>query len=126
MYCPKQPVNRASCVPGPVLRVTALAVLALACALWAPAAQAANLYPWPSDRYTRPDPTTATGLRLNMQLAEMPRNAVGRPIDPTEFNRNDGFSPGSLIATPVPGLDTPAGLHRTRPAPDPDLPRPVH
>ena len=26
-------------------------------------------------------------------------------IDPTEWNRNDGFSPGSLIVTYVPGLD---------------------
>ena len=39
----------------------------------------------------------------------MPRNREGKPIDPTEWNRNDGFSPGSDVLTFVPGLD----LHRT-------------
>jgi hypothetical protein len=106
-----------------VLRVTALAVLALACALWAPAAQAANLYPWPSDRYTRPDATTATGLRLNLQLADMPTNVAGKPVDPTEFNRNDGFSPGSLIIARVPGLDTQAAFDRTGLVPITDVAR---
>ncbi len=35
----------------------------------------------------------------------MPRNAAGVPIRPDEYNRNDGFSPGSPIHTFVPGLD---------------------
>src|ERR671921_175294 len=35
----------------------------------------------------------------------MPRNAANKPIQPDEWNRNDGFSPGSLITTLVPGLD---------------------
>src|SRR5213076_1160297 len=39
-------------------------------------------------------------------------NAAGVPIDPTAQNRNDGFSPGSLIITRVPGLDTPAAFAR--------------
>ena len=39
----------------------------------------------------------------------MPRDVVGKPIDPTEWNRNDGFSPVTPILTYVPGLD----LHRT-------------
>src|SRR4051794_28923548 len=103
-----------------MLRVTALALIALA-ALAPPTAAAANLYPWPSDRYTRPDPTTATGLRLNLQLADMPANAAGRPIDPTEYNRNDGFSPGSLIVTPAPGLDTQAAFDRTGLVPITDI-----
>ena len=30
---------------------------------------------------------------------------AGKPWDPTEWNRNDGFSPGSPILTYVPGLD---------------------
>ena len=33
----------------------------------------------------------------------MPRNAAGVPIRPDEYNRNDGFSPGSPIHTFVPG-----------------------
>ncbi len=67
------------------------------------------LLPFPNDYFTRPDPTTATGRRIDFQLLEMPRNVLGKPIDPTEWNRNDGFSPGSEILTFVPGLD----LHRT-------------
>src|SRR3954468_22514616 len=86
-------------------------------------ASAANLYPWPSDRYTRADPTTATGLRLNLQLADMPANAAGKPIDPTEYNRNDGFSPGSLIVARIPGLDTQAAFDRTGLVPITDVAR---
>src|SRR3954465_5484785 len=92
-------------------RVMLLLVVLLAAA--AAPASAANLYPWPNDRFTKADPTTATGLRLNLQLADMPTNAAGKPIDPTEFNRNDGFSPGSLIVARVPGLDTRAAFDRT-------------
>lgn len=36
----------------------------------------------------------------------MPRNVLGKPVDPTEWNRNDGFSPGALIITYVPNLGT--------------------
>ena len=67
------------------------------------------LLPFPSDRFTRPDPTTDTGRRVDFQIAEMPRSIVGKPIDPAEWNRNDGFSPGSMVITLVPGLE----LHRT-------------
>ena len=35
----------------------------------------------------------------------MPRNVAGKPIDPTDRNRADGFSPGSQITTYVPGLE---------------------
>ena len=35
----------------------------------------------------------------------MPANAGGVHIDPTEWNRNDGFSPGEPVSTYVPGLD---------------------
>src|SRR3954449_11710420 len=104
-----------------MLRVTLLLLIALA-ALAQPAA-AANLYPWPSDRYARPDPTTATGLRLDLQLADMPTHLAGKPVDPTEFNRNDGFSPGSLIIARVPGLDTQAAFDPTGLGPSPEVGR---
>jgi hypothetical protein len=71
-----------------------------------PADPSVCLYPWPNDRFTRADPTTDTGRRLALRLDQMPANAAGVPIDPTQFNRNDGFSPGSLIVTRVPGIDT--------------------
>ena len=61
------------------------------------------LQPWPNDFFTRPDASTPTGKRLNLQLTAMPRNAAGVPIRPDEYNRNDGFSPGSPIHTFVPG-----------------------
>src|SRR3954469_16155043 len=83
-----------------------IAVAALALALLAPSTAAADLLPWPNDAYTKPDPTTDTGLRLNLQLADMPANAAGVPVDPTEYNRNDGFSPGTLIVAKVPGIDS--------------------
>ncbi len=37
--------------------------------------------------------------------AGMPKNARGKAIDPTEWNRNDGFSPNSTLLTYVPNLD---------------------
>src|SRR3954454_16923230 len=84
-------------------RYLLLALLALA--LLAPSAHA-DLLPWPNDAYTKADPTTDTGRRLDLHLADMPANAAGVPVDPTEYNRNDGFSPGTLIAAKVPGIDT--------------------
>ena len=53
----------------------------------------------------------------------MPRNKDGEPIDPTEYNRSDGFSPGNLIITKVPGLDTPAAFQRTGAVPITDIGR---
>jgi len=46
--------------------------------------QALCLLPFPNDYFTRPDPTTATGKRIDFELPEMPRSIVGKPIDPTE------------------------------------------
>ena len=67
------------------------------------------LLPFPNDRFTRPDSTTDTGRRVDFQLVEMPRGLGVKPIDPSEWNRNDGFSPGSEVLTFVKGLD----LHQT-------------
>ena len=74
------------------------------------------MLPFPNDFFTVADPSTDTGRRIDFNIAAMPRNGAevteggeGRPIDPTELNRNDGFSPGSMVMTYVPGLD----LHQT-------------
>ncbi|MGH2735148.1 MAG: hypothetical protein ACRDKZ_06195 [Actinomycetota bacterium] len=67
------------------------------------------LFPFPNDYFTEPDETTDTGLRIGFDPLMMPRNVAGKPIDPAEWNRNDGFSPGSMILTHVPGLDLDAG-----------------
>jgi hypothetical protein len=53
----------------------------------------------------------------------MPRNKAGRPIDPADMNRADGFSPGSMLITKVPGLDTPAAARRSKLPPIGDLSR---
>ena len=57
--------------------------------------------PFPNDLYTKPDPTSATGRRIDFNLLAMPRNVAGKPIDPTDQNRADGFSPGSEIVTKI-------------------------
>jgi hypothetical protein len=84
--------------------------VAAAAGLCDPLDPAHCLQPWPNDFFTVPDAGTDTGRRLALNPAAMPRNAAGVPIDPTEFNRNDGFSPGNLIVTKVPGLDSPAAF----------------
>jgi hypothetical protein len=63
------------------------------------------LLPFPNDYFTTPDPSTDTGIRVDFNPLVMPQNVEGKPIDPTEWNRNDGFSPGSVMITYVPGLD---------------------
>lgn len=70
----------------------------------------ACLLPFPNDLYTKPDPSTPTGRRIDLSLLAMPRNRAGKPIDPTDWNRADGFSPGSMIITKIAGLDEPRQL----------------
>lgn len=79
------------------------------------------LLPFPNDWYTVRDKTTDTGRRVNISADMMPKNTQGVPIDPAEFNRNDGFSPGSPIMVNVPGID----LERTGAAPITDMARSV-
>jgi hypothetical protein len=77
------------------------------------------LLPFPNDAFTVADGDAETGRRIAFSPAAMPRNGTdltagslggeGKPVDPTEWNRNDGFSPGQAILTTVPGID----LHRT-------------
>ena len=64
-----------------------------------PLDKASCLYPWPSNHYTKPDPRTPTGRRLALPRAGMPANKDGVRIDPSDMNRADGFSPGTLLAT---------------------------
>ncbi len=73
------------------------------------------LYPFPSDWFTEAAPANSpqsvamggTGRRVAFNRLAMPQNAFGKRVDPTEWNRNDGFSPGQLLVTYVPGLDVP-------------------
>lgn len=63
------------------------------------------LLPFPSNRWTRRDTSTATRLRVDFAPDALPRNTAGVHVDPTEWNRNDGFSPGSALVVHVPGVD---------------------
>jgi hypothetical protein len=73
------------------------------------------LLPFPNNLFTRPDRTTPTGLRIHLPANAMPANDKGRAIGVAQYNRNDGFSPGSALVVHVPGLDNAAALARTRP-----------
>lgn len=63
------------------------------------------MFPWPSSVFTVADESTDTSRRINMAMESMPANKLGVVVDPTEWNRNDGFSPSQSIITQVAGLD---------------------
>lgn len=97
--------------PGSPLLVQSAEALLRGCDLLDPAH---CLYPFPSDHFTvaaAPGSPQSlerggSGRRIKLQALAMPRNVFGKAIDPTEWNRNDGFSPGSMLITYVPGLAT--------------------
>src|SRR5206468_2989443 len=70
-----------------------------------PIATSLCLLPFPDDFYTVADADSPTGRRLHLPVAAMPLNISGVPIDPSETNRSDGFSPGSMVMAFVPGID---------------------
>jgi hypothetical protein len=61
--------------------------------------------PFPSDYYTVSDPTTSTGRRAYFPVGSFPPSTSGTAFDPTSWESNDGFSPGSTILIHVPSLD---------------------
>lgn len=63
------------------------------------------LLPFPNDFYSVPDRTTDTGRRVHINRLSTPMNASGVHIDTTEQNRNDGFSPGSILTAQFRGID---------------------
>jgi hypothetical protein len=77
------------------------------------------MFPWPSSAFTVADASTATGRRVNLNQDSMPANKQGVHVDPTEWNRNDGFSPSQMILAQIPGLD----LERSAIPPITDLTR---
>src|SRR4051794_35014000 len=76
-----------------------------------PLDKAACLLPFPNDAFTRADKKSDTGRRLALRDALMPRNDKKKPIKAAPYNAFDGFSPGSVILTKVPGIS----LGRTKP-----------
>ncbi len=93
----------------------AFALVVLASLAAAPAASAASscdpiddracLLPWPNNHFTAKQKGSATGLRLDLSASLFPKNDKGKSAFPPDLNRNDGFSPGSVALTYVPGLD---------------------
>jgi hypothetical protein len=71
------------------------------------------LLPFPDDYYTRPDSSSPTGRRVDLNTAGMPENAAGVHIDATPYHASDGFSPGATILLKVPGIDTVADVRAT-------------
>jgi hypothetical protein len=123
----------------------ALGCLSLLCALAAAAPASAAIskakrcdpidpahcmFPFPNDHFTKEVAALAadraagyTGRRIDFHPLSMPRNRAGVPINPLDYQRNDGFSPGNMIITHVPGLDSQAAFERTGAVPITDIGR---
>ena len=74
-------------------------------------------FPFPSDFHTVADPSSTTGRRVGFKAGSMPRNLIGTPIAPGDYDKLDGFSPGSAILLKVPGLDSVAAMQQAGAAP---------
>jgi hypothetical protein len=112
-----------------VVTQSVIAMAALAVGLVAPATAGAArpaadcqpfagrpcLFPFPSNLFTRPDPTSRTGVRVKLPATAMPVNTKGARVRTGPYNRDDGFSPGSDLVVHVPGLATAAAFHKTNP-----------
>jgi hypothetical protein len=81
------------------------------------------MFPFPNDHFTVADEGTDTGRRIDFHPLSMPRNRAGVPINPLDYNRNDGFSPGNMIITHVPGLNSQDAFDRTGAVPITDIGR---
>ncbi len=62
-------------------------------------------YPWPSNAFMKPDPTTVTGLRLQFAPTTFPRNVSDVHVDPTPHHAFDGYGVGSAALVHFPDLD---------------------
>jgi hypothetical protein len=72
--------------------------------------KAACLLPWPNDYFVKHG-------HLALTNAQMPKSVDGKPIAARDYNYSDGFSPGQIIVTLVPGLN----LKRSGAAPVTDI-----
>lgn len=62
------------------------------------------LLPFPNDFYTRRDTSTGTDRRVDLPTGQLP-NVEGVTFDPSEWNRNEGWSPSTPIVVYVPNFD---------------------
>ncbi|MFM2183222.1 MAG: hypothetical protein RJB61_1516, partial [Actinomycetota bacterium] len=63
------------------------------------------LLPFPSNRFTVPDTSTPTGLRVSIPAEAAPVNVEGVAMSLDDQNRADGFSPSSAIVFVADGVD---------------------
>src|SRR6266581_1076195 len=68
------------------------------------------MLPFPDDYYTKADPTSPTGRRIDFRELAMPTNAAGVPIEVAQYNVGDGFSPGSVITLKIPRIEMAADV----------------
>jgi len=78
-----------------------------------PFAQSPCLLPFPNNLFTVRDRTSTTGLRVHLPADAMPATTKGQRISVADYDRNDGFSPGSAVIVHVPGLDNARSFQRT-------------
>lgn len=65
------------------------------------------LLPYPSSVFLDDDPTTPTGKRIHYDLGSLPTNASGVKINPADWNKLDGFSPGPMLVSLFPDTGFP-------------------
>jgi hypothetical protein len=75
------------------------------------------MLPFPDDYYTKPDGTSATGRRIDFRELATPTNAASQHIEVAPYNTGDGFSPGSVIALKIPGIETAADVKAMKAVP---------
>src|SRR5438876_1604485 len=75
------------------------------------------MLPFPDEYYTKADPTSPTGRRIDFRELAMPTNAAGAPIEAAPYNVGDGFSPGSASTPKVPRTGPSADAAATVAAP---------
>ncbi|MEI6447010.1 MAG: hypothetical protein WCO96_03905 [Actinomycetes bacterium] len=63
------------------------------------------MLPYPNNFFTKGSSKTPTKRLLALPSAGLPVNKAGVTVDPAEWNLLDGFSPGSMLVTYVPGVD---------------------
>ena len=72
--------------------------------------QSLCMVPFPDDFYTKADPSSATGRRIDFKTSAMPANDSGVNMAGEPYNQNDGFSPGQAAVVRIPGIDTASDL----------------
>src|ERR1700730_7874888 len=68
------------------------------------------MLPFPDDYYTKVDPTSPTGRRIDFRELATPTNAANQHIEVAPYNTGDGFSAGSVITLKIPGIETTADV----------------